>query len=119
MFEKGYIAALTGSIADIDLNFPGAKRAVKYILRPLKVLTSTAISLSELSLISTIPGQTDEDEIASASSVSEMEEEREETPDLFRNSTLGMYEPGREQDSSSDSEDGKLFCYTTLVSIAR
>lgn len=107
MFEKGYIAALTASIADIDLNFPGAKRAVKYILRPLKVLTQTAIDLSDEGKISAAPGQGDEDEIASATSVSEIEDEREETPDLFRNSTLGMFEPGRDPESSSDSEDGK------------
>lgn len=108
MFEKGYIAALTASIADIDLNFPGAKRAVKYILRPLKALTQTAINLSDLSLVSSTPGQGDEEEIESATSVSDLEDEREETPDLFRNSTLGMFEPGREEDTSSDSEDGKF-----------
>jgi E3 ubiquitin-protein ligase HUWE1 len=108
MFEKGYVNALTASIADIDLNFPNAKRAVKYILRPLKILTTTAVDLSDLSLISTTPGQNDEEEIESATSVSEHEDEREETPDLFRNSTLGMFEPGREEDSSSESDDGVL-----------
>lgn len=108
MFEKGYVNALTASIADIDLNFPNAKRAVKYILRPLKTLTTTAVQLSDLSLISATPGQNDEEEIESATSVSEHEDEREETPDLFRNSTLGMFEPGREEDSSSESDDGML-----------
>jgi E3 ubiquitin-protein ligase HUWE1 len=108
MFEKGYVNALTASIADIDLNFPNAKRAVKYILRPLKTLTTTAVNLSDLSLISDNPGENDEDEIESATSVSEHEDEREETPDLFRNSTLGMFEPGREEDSSSESDDGML-----------
>lgn len=103
MFEKGFVSALTCSIADIDLNFPGAKRAVKHILRPLKVLTQTAIDLSEFGII-TNPGQSEEDEIASASSVSEADE-REETPDLFRNSTLGMFEPGRDEESSSGSDD--------------
>ncbi|KAL8789491.1 MAG: hypothetical protein Q9213_001104 [Squamulea squamosa] len=103
MFEKNFLSALTTSIADIDLNFPQSKRAIKYILRPLKQLTSTAIHLSETSSISGTPAQTDEDEISSASSVSEMDDEREETPDLFRNSTLGMFEPGREAESSSDS----------------
>jgi E3 ubiquitin-protein ligase HUWE1 len=97
MFEKGFIAALTGSIADIDLNFPGAKRAVKYILRPLKVLTQTAIDLSDEGKITAASGQGDEDEIESATSVSEVEDDREETPDLFRNSTLGMFEPGRDE----------------------
>jgi E3 ubiquitin-protein ligase HUWE1 len=108
MFDKGFIAALTGSIADIDLNFPGAKRAVKHILRPLKTLTQTAIDLSDDGKISIAPGQDEDDEIASASSVSELDEGREETPDLFRNSTLGMFEPGRVEDSSSDSEGGEF-----------
>ncbi|KAL8772430.1 MAG: hypothetical protein Q9209_002381 [Squamulea sp. 1 TL-2023] len=105
MFEKNFLSALTTSIADIDLNFPQSKRAIKYILRPLKQLTSTAIHLSETSSISGTPVQTDEDEISSASSVSEMDDEREETPDLFRNSTLGMFEPGREAESSSDASN--------------
>ncbi|RKF62863.1 E3 ubiquitin-protein ligase ptr1 [Erysiphe neolycopersici] len=103
MFEKGYISALTSSIADIDLNFPGAKRAVKYILRPLKTLTQTAIVLSDLSLIKSTPDQGDEEEIESAKSISESEDEREETPDLFRNSTLGMFEHGN---GDSDSQSG-------------
>ncbi|KFY45111.1 hypothetical protein V494_01149 [Pseudogymnoascus sp. VKM F-4513 (FW-928)] len=105
MFEKGYIGALTASIADIDLNFPGAKRAVKHILRPLKALTQTAIELSEIGKVALTPGQHDEDEIASASSVSDVDDEREETPDLFRNSTLGMFEPDRDHESSSEGED--------------
>lgn len=109
MFEKGFITALTASIADIDLNYPIAKRAIKQILKPLKVLTNTAVKLSDLSLISATSGQGEEDEIESATSVSDVENDREETPDLFRNSTLGMFEPGRDDDSSSDSEDGKFF----------
>ena len=106
MFEKNFIAALTSSIAEIDLNFPNSKRAVKYILRPLKELTHIALELSESGSITTTPSQSaDEDEISTASSVSEVEMEREETPDLFRNSTLGMFEPGREEETSSESSD--------------
>ena len=105
MYEKNFIAALTGSIADIDLNFPGSKRAVKYILRPLKQLTATAIKLSQESDISATPGTTDEDEISTASSVSDIANEREETPDLFRNSTLDMFEPGRDEESQSGSSE--------------
>ena len=112
MYEKNFIAALTSSIADVDLNFPGSKRAIKYILRPLKQLTQIAVLLSETSSISSGPGQTDEEEISSASSVSEVAGEREETPDLFRNSTLGMLEPGRDDESasgSSEDEDDEMF----------
>lgn len=105
MYGKEFISALTSSLADIDLNFPGSKRAVKYILRPLKQLTQTAIIVSETSEDSAASGQTDDDDISTATSVSEMDDEREETPDLFRNTTLGMFEPGREEESSSDSSN--------------
>ena len=106
MFEKGYIAALTTSVADVDLNFPGAKRAVKYILRPLKTLTATAVHLCNEGLISEPPAPGEADEIESATSASDLEEGREETPDLFRNSTLGMFEQGDGEESSSE-EDGQ------------
>lgn len=106
MFEKNCIAALTASIADIDLNFPSANRAVKYILRPLKLLTYTAVDLSLNTDLSTSPDRAGDDEISSATSVSDGGdggEDREETPDLFRNSTLGMFEPGHEDETSSES----------------
>ena len=105
MFEKNFIAALTASIADIDLNFPGSKDAITYILKPLKILTETAIQLSETSSVMTTPGYTDDDQISTASSVSDLNDGREETPDLFRHSTLGMLEPGRDEESSSESSD--------------
>lgn len=101
MFEKNFINALTASIADVDLNFPASKRVIKYILRPLNKLTQTAVILSETSDISTL-GETEEDEISSATSVSDIDDEREETPDLFRHSTLGMLEPRHEEETSSE-----------------
>ena len=107
MFEKNFISAFTASIADIDLNFPSAKRAVKYILRPLNKLAQTAVVLSESSSIQSTPGQTDEDEISSATSVSDVDNEREETPDLFRHSTLGMFDPNQEEGSSSEGSDNE------------
>lgn len=106
MYEKNFITTLTASIAEIDLNFPNAKRAVKYILRPLKWLTDTAITLSTTSDLPNAPGTSEEDEISSATSVSDDDQEREETPDLFRNSTLGQFESGRDDDESgSEDED--------------
>lgn len=104
MFEKNFIAALTSSLADIDLNFPSARRVIKYILRPLKLLSKTATDLSEIANIST-PGATDEDEISTASSISDIEDMREETPDLYRNSTLGMFEGGEMVDDEQSSYD--------------
>lgn len=104
MFEKHFISALSASLADIDLNFPSSRRVIKYILRPLNKLTRAAVTLSQTSDISSLGG-TEEDEISSATSVSEMEDEREETPDLFRHSTLGMLEPSHEGETSSEESD--------------
>ena len=107
MFQKNFISLLTGSIADLDLNFAGSKRLAKAILKPLDQLTSTALQLSLQSdtIISSPLGHTEEDQISSASSVSEMDDEREETPDLFRNSALGMLDPNRQEESSSEEEE--------------
>ncbi|KAI1765873.1 hypothetical protein GGR53DRAFT_247606 [Hypoxylon sp. FL1150] len=108
MYEKGYLAALTASIADIDLAFPPVKRTIKYILRVLRTLTSTAIHLSHSNIIPTVSTQENvEEETFSASSLSDIDDDREETPDLYRNSALGMLEPGRDRDGdySEDSED--------------
>ncbi|KAI1498242.1 hypothetical protein F5X99DRAFT_339221 [Biscogniauxia marginata] len=108
MYEKGYLAALTSSIADIDLAFPPVKRTIRNILRVLRILTSTAIHLSHSNIIPATPAQDNvNDEAVSASSLSDIEDDREETPDLYRNSALGMLEPGRDRDDdySEDSED--------------
>ncbi|PIB02137.1 E3 ubiquitin-protein ligase TOM1-like [Cercospora beticola] len=101
MYEKSFISALTSAIAELDLNFPNAKRAVKYILGPLKQLTELGVTLSQSSDISSnvTGGSTEEDDILSTTSVSDEDEGREQTPDLLRNTTLG------EDDDESDDED--------------
>ncbi|KAJ4297668.1 E3 ubiquitin-protein ligase tom1 [Kalmusia sp. IMI 367209] len=105
MYEKNFISILTTAIADIDLNFPNAKRVVKYILKPLKWLTYVGMDLSTRYDTSSAPDSTDEYEISSASDDDLMDTTREETPDLFRNSTLGMFEPGNESESDEDDDE--------------
>lgn len=105
MYEKNFIAILTTAIADIDLNFPNAKRVVKYILKPLKWLTYVGMDLSTRYDTSSTPDSVDEYEISSASDDDLMDTTREETPDLFRNSTLGMFEPGNESESDEDEDE--------------
>lgn len=109
MYEKGYLEKLTASIAEIDLKYPGVKRVIKYILRVLRILTETAKDLSLTSNViptSSLPEYI-EDEIASASSLSDLEDDREETPDLYRHSALGMLEP-RDSDDESEEDEGKI-----------
>jgi E3 ubiquitin-protein ligase HUWE1 len=108
MYERNLIAALTSSVAELDLNFPNAKRAVKHILVPLKTLTDLAVKLSENAELSSAPGtSTDEDEIVSDTSASEedSDEEREQTPDLYRNSALGIYNAEEDDDDDEDDDE--------------
>ncbi|KAH7392481.1 hypothetical protein BKA66DRAFT_567820 [Pyrenochaeta sp. MPI-SDFR-AT-0127] len=105
MYEKNFVTILTTAISDIDLNFPNAKRVVKYILKPLKWLCYVAMDLSMHYDTSSTPDSVDEYEISTASDDDLVDNTREETPDLFRNSTLGMFEPPHESESDDDSED--------------
>ncbi|ERT03450.1 hypothetical protein HMPREF1624_01765 [Sporothrix schenckii ATCC 58251] len=111
MYEKGFLAALTHSISDIDLAFPGAKRTLKHVLRVLNVLTATAIMLSRTNIIpSSASADAIEYDVMSSSSLSDMEDDREETPDLYRNSSLGMLEGGDPDDEEySDSEHDDMY----------
>ncbi|KAI1666656.1 E3 ubiquitin-protein ligase HUWE1 [Pyrenophora tritici-repentis] len=104
MYEKNFVTILTTAISDIDLNFPNAKRVVKYILKPLKWLCYVAMDLSMHYDTSSAPDSADEYEISTASDDDLVDNTREETPDLFRNSTLGMFEPPHESESDEDSE---------------
>jgi len=112
MLEKNYIAALTSALADVDLNYPNSRKVIKSMLKPLKLLSKTAVDLSETSGLST-PGATDEDDISVASSISSIEDMREETPDLYRNSTLGLFEGGEMGDDHSsydeDEDDEEMY----------
>ncbi|KAF7556497.1 hypothetical protein G7046_g6280 [Stylonectria norvegica] len=107
MYEKGYLDKLTSSIAEINLNYPGVKRAIKYILRVLRVLTDTAKELSHSNILpSDSASDNTDDDMYSTSSLSDLEDGREETPDLYRNSALGMLEPrGEDDESDEDDED--------------
>lgn len=105
MYEKNFITILTTAISDIDLNFPNAKRVVKYILKPLKWLCYVAMDLSTHYDDSSAPDSADESEISTASDDDLVENAREETPDLFRNSTLGLFEPHDDYESDDDEDE--------------
>ncbi|KAI9690812.1 MAG: hypothetical protein M1822_008431 [Bathelium mastoideum] len=109
MFEKNFISAFTSSIADIDLNFPDARKAIKHILLPLKLLTQKVYdrNMTSDASSSSATQTADEDEISTASSVTDPDDLREETPDLFRNSMLGLMGSAAQDESepSGDDED--------------
>lgn len=105
MYEKNFITILTTAISDIDLNYPNAKRVVKYILKPLKWLCFVAMDLSTHYDDSSAPDSADESEISTASDDDLVENAREETPDLFRNSTLGLFEPHDDYETEDEEDE--------------
>lgn len=97
------LAQQIGSIvADFDLNFPEINRVVKLCLKPVSSLGKIKSEYQAYFARDHSSGggnNYDDEDIVSEDN----EYEREETPDLFRNSTLGMYDA--ESDSEGDDED--------------
>ncbi|KAG6372317.1 hypothetical protein JVT61DRAFT_7757 [Boletus reticuloceps] len=98
MLEKNFVAILTNALGEVDLNFPNIRNLVASVLRPLENLTRIAIKMSRASEKAK---DGSEGKAQSVGSISEDEEEedigvedaaREETPDLYRHSALGMWE---------------------------
>ncbi|KAH7888738.1 hypothetical protein F5I97DRAFT_2004510, partial [Phlebopus sp. FC_14] len=97
MLEKNFVSTLTSVLSEVDLNFPNIRALVTSVLRPLENLSRVAIKMSRASdKTKDAQGKTESGE----SALEEIEEDdnidvddagREETPDLYRNSALGMY----------------------------
>ncbi|UTT88591.1 hypothetical protein NDA17_001733 [Ustilago hordei] len=119
MLEKNYVTVLTSAIADVDLNLPTVKSLLEAILRPLEHLTKIAIKMGKAKDKNGNRAVVDEsEEETDFSSDYDMEDEfddededdedieREDTPDFYRNSSLGMHtgemETGYDDDEMSD-----------------
>ncbi|KAJ7287510.1 hypothetical protein C8J57DRAFT_1707813 [Mycena rebaudengoi] len=103
MLEKNFVATLTTALSEVDLNYPNVRGLVASILRPLEYLTKIAIKMSRTSSRNKDGAEDDEDM---------QDTGREETPDLYRNSALGMYGGemeevhfGAEDEMDEDEED--------------
>ncbi|CAO1637822.1 unnamed protein product [Parajaminaea phylloscopi] len=114
MLEKGFVTVLTGALADIDLNLPTVKSLIHGILKPLDHLTKIAIKaqskkdrqgLSRNGLADSDSESADADELAEGENT-----DREETPDFYRSSALGMHtgEMGEAHDSMDEDEDESM-----------
>jgi E3 ubiquitin-protein ligase HUWE1 len=100
--EKDIPAQITNLISEIDLNFPDSDRVTKAALKPLISLGRTKIDYQEL-FEGDHQGEEDDDLMPDDL------DDREETPDLFRNSTLGMYDVETDsEDIDEDIDDGPL-----------
>ncbi|KAI0051234.1 hypothetical protein FA95DRAFT_1602906 [Auriscalpium vulgare] len=107
MLEKNFVATLTNALAEVDLNFPNVRGLVAAILKPLELLSKVAIKMSRASEKNKSADST-KDELEAGLSDDEEQESvdasnREETPDLYRNSSLGMF--GGEMEDQFSPED--------------
>ncbi|KAG9000508.1 hypothetical protein FRB94_005396 [Tulasnella sp. JGI-2019a] len=106
MLEKNFVSILTGALAEADLNHPSMKSLVGIIMRPLEQLSKIAIKMGKTS---TKTKGTSVDAMDTESDGSDDEgsegSQREETPDLYRNSALGMYGGDMEDVDFGENED--------------
>ncbi|KAH9176780.1 hypothetical protein EDB89DRAFT_1939867, partial [Lactarius sanguifluus] len=95
MLEKNFVSTLTNALAEVDLNYPNVRVVVAAILKPLELLSKIAIKMSRAS-DKTKNSEESKDEMDQESLHDEDDIEdgqdtaRELTPDLYRNSSLGM-----------------------------
>ncbi|KAF7724152.1 hypothetical protein EC973_001277 [Apophysomyces ossiformis] len=112
MLEKNFVAVLTSAISDVDVNYPHSKTVLNSMLRPLEQLTKLAIKIERIS------EQAREDkkhEELPSFVPTDASAEPEEAPDLYRNSSLGMFgggaleEDDMEEGTSEEEEEGMSY----------
>lgn len=121
IYDKNFAAILTGSLSDIDLNYPDAKRPIRSLTRSLNKLSRLTMEVTDDLHADRQDEEDYDDQLGDMSSDEEGYEE--ETPDIFRNSTLGMFEAGEaiydieddgevvEEESDSEMEEEEEMDY--------
>ncbi|KAI8362820.1 hypothetical protein BD560DRAFT_448756 [Blakeslea trispora] len=135
MLEKEFVRLLVSVITDIDVNYPHAKLILNSVLRPLEQLTKLAIRMDRDRLKSYVdldatseviqqierhvsqPSQNEEEEEEEEEEMyipmdtdEDSEAEEEEVNDLYRNSSLAMFDGTalEEETSEDDSEEDDI-----------
>jgi E3 ubiquitin-protein ligase HUWE1 len=112
MYEKGLIPTLTNVLGDIDLKFTGAKRLVKYVLRPLKYLTEQANDLNGHPTVQSALDLADDDEDDGLFTEDFEEAFAESENPNIEFSSIGIYRPDEdEEDVEMESEDDDVDDY--------
>lgn len=99
LIDKQIPSQITSLISDFDVNFPEIHRVIKLGVKPLTLLGKIKSEFQDI-FEEEHQGDKEDDDI-----VPEDVDDRDETPDLFRNSTLGMY------DVENESEDSEMDYY--------
>ena len=93
MIEMNIPTAISECVANLDINYPFAKKLFNNAVDPLNAINSVRNSFSELFKI-----EMNEDE-----DVVEDESEKEDVPNMFKNSSLGMYDVEDIEEEDDDS----------------
>jgi len=104
MLEKYFIATLTNVLADIDLNYPDAKGLVNAVLKPLEHLTKLSLKMSRAADPGA-PKVRRQGTPLSAAGSGTGSGDGTDTPDLYRNSSLGMFDGANMESEEVDEED--------------
>ncbi|KAE8267144.1 hypothetical protein A4X09_0g5202 [Tilletia walkeri] len=117
MLEKHFVTVFTTTLGEIDLQTPSVKLLLDTILRPLEHLTKAAIKMGKAERKAKEEGENIDDMMSSEESETESElsaleeeallerDQRQETPDFYRNSSLGMHTGEMEQQPSYTDEE--------------
>ncbi|KAG0297593.1 hypothetical protein BGZ96_005696 [Linnemannia gamsii] len=111
MLEKNFILMLTNVLADIDLNYPHAKILVNAVLKPLEHLTKLSLKMSRATdpRASRAKRQSTPLSVTGSGAGS-----GDDAPDLYRNSSLGMFdgatmESAEDDDSEDEGDEDDIF----------
>ncbi|KAI9511134.1 hypothetical protein F5148DRAFT_1373973 [Russula earlei] len=99
MLEKNFVSTLTNALAEVDLNYPNVRVVVAAMLKPLELLSKIAIKMNRASDKESLPEDGDMEEGQDTA--------REETPDLYRHSSLGMFGGDMEEQFTEDVIDAQ------------
>ncbi|ANB15962.1 E3 ubiquitin-protein ligase TOM1 [Sugiyamaella lignohabitans] len=105
MYDKKFASLFSVNVGMVDLNYPHVKKVVKQDLRFLHKLSRLALDISDQ-----LGGEEGQDVNLDDDVYDDSELDiREDTPDLFRNSTLGMFEVGDPMyDDSEELEEDEV-----------
>ncbi|KAG0034694.1 hypothetical protein BGZ82_005652, partial [Podila clonocystis] len=103
MLEKNFITTLTNVLADIDLNYPHAKVLANAVLKPLEHLTKLSLKMSR----ALEPGAAKPRRRSTPlSATGSGNGSGDDAPDLYRNSSLGMFDGANmESEEEHESDD--------------
>ncbi|KAF1799301.1 hypothetical protein FB192DRAFT_1285399, partial [Mucor lusitanicus] len=109
MLDKHFVPILISVISDVDVNYPQAKSILNSILRPLEQLTKSAIRIhlhqqNDGDVEEEDDDDDDDQDMYIPMDTDEEDTEADQVNDLYRNSSLAMFDGAALEEESSEEE---------------